>query len=149
MNYHSYKSKMKSLEQDEEDKREVRQRYSAEEVSWVGKDYQRLACDNLDFMDQIAIDMRLDDRDVNVRTNKRVLHAHDCNKRCIVTAPREAMCSNMDMEIEYNVRMTFWLYLVIRVFIGQYSENSKNPPLSVILIRVNRSGGINILQHLR
>ncbi|XP_066601074.1 uncharacterized protein [Prorops nasuta] len=39
-------------------------------------------------------------------------------RKCILTAPRKDICSNMDTTIEYNIRFTFWLYLAIRVFIG-------------------------------
>lgn len=112
---------MKSLQLDEEDRREERRRYLAEEVSWSEEAFRKLTCNSPDSTDtRVVIDTRLDDHDVNPES-KRVLNTYECSKRCLVTVPRDAMCSNMSMEIEYNVSLTFWLYLVIRVFIGQYT----------------------------
>ncbi|XP_024869158.1 uncharacterized protein LOC112452926 [Temnothorax curvispinosus] len=119
INYHLYKSKMKSLKQDEEDLQEERQRYLTEEMSWTGGDFRRSICNDPDSTDnQITIHMRLYDHEANLEATERVLSANECNKKCIVTLPRNAMCTNMNMEIEYNIKLTFWLYLGIRVFIG-------------------------------
>ncbi|XP_024875209.1 uncharacterized protein LOC112456715 [Temnothorax curvispinosus] len=119
INYHLYKSKMKSLKQDKEDLQEERQRYLTEEMSWAGGDFRRSICNDPDSTDnQIAIHMRLYDHEANLEATERVLSANECKKKCIVTLPRNAMCTNMNMEIEYNIKLTFWLYLGIRVFIG-------------------------------
>ncbi|XP_012220725.2 uncharacterized protein [Linepithema humile] len=116
--YHSYKSKIKSLELDGEDLREERQRYSADEIS-LAEDFQKLTCDNPESThNRIAIDMLLYNHNANLESTRRVLSTNECNKRCIVTAPRNSMCSNMDTEIELNVSLTFWVYLIIRVFIS-------------------------------
>lgn len=121
INYHLYKSKIKSLKSDEEDLREERQRYLTEEVSWAEEDFQRPICDDPDSVsNQITIHVRLSDHKANLEATKRVLSTNECKKKCIVTLPRNAVCSNMNMEIEYNIRLTFWLYLVIRVFVGTY-----------------------------
>ncbi|TGZ55736.1 Uncharacterized protein DBV15_01380 [Temnothorax longispinosus] len=118
INYHLYKSKMKSLKQDEEDLQEERQRYLTEEMSWAGGDFRRSICNDPDSTDnQITIHMRLYDHEANLEATERVLSANECKKKCIVTLPRNAMCTNMNMEIEYNIKLTFWLYLGIRVFI--------------------------------
>lgn len=118
MNNFKYKSKIKSLKPDESDAREERRRYLAEEFAWADGDFRRLTCDSADY--QVEIDVRLKDRDDGDPAAERHLNANECRKRCIVTVQRDAMCSNKEMTIEYNVRLTFWLYLVIRVFIGQY-----------------------------
>ncbi|XP_011146297.1 uncharacterized protein LOC105187278 [Harpegnathos saltator] len=120
VNYHLYKSKMKGLQLDEADRREKRQRFLADEVSWSGEDFRKLTCGVPDSADtRVVIDTRLGDHSVRGDPqDKRVLSTNECQKRCIVTVPRDAMCSNMSTEIEYNVSLTFWLYLVIRVFIG-------------------------------
>lgn len=116
-----YKSKIKSLKSDEEDLQQERQRYFAEEISWAGEDFQKITCDNSDYInDQVTIDMQLYDHDTNLKTITQVLSTNKCTKKCIVIVPRKAMCSNMNTEIEYNVSLTFWLYLIIRVFIGLY-----------------------------
>lgn len=116
-----YKSKIKSLKPDEEDLREERQRYLTEEISLAREDFLKPTCDDPDSINnQITIYMRLYDHEANLEATKRVLSTNECRKKCIVTLPRNAVCSNMNMEIEYNVNLTFWLYLVIRVFIGTY-----------------------------
>lgn len=112
---------MKSLRSDEEDLREERQRYLTEEISLAGDDFLKPTCDDPDSINnQITIYVRLYDHEANLEATKRVLSTNECRKKCIVTLPRNAVCSNMNMEIEYNVNLTFWLYLVIRVFVGTY-----------------------------
>lgn len=119
INYHLYKSKIKSFKPDEDDLREERQRYLIEELSWAGEDFQRPICDDQDSINnQITIQVRLYDHEANLEAPERVLSTNECRKKCIVTLPRNAVCSNMNMEIEYNIKLTFWLYLVVRVFIG-------------------------------
>lgn len=41
-----------------------------------------------------------------------------CRARCLLTAPREKVCTNLKNEEVYDIRLTFWSYLMIRVFIG-------------------------------
>lgn len=108
---------MKNLKLDEEDLQQERQRYLAEEISWAG-DFQKVTCDNSDYINDVTIDVQLYDHDANLKITKQVLSMSKCNKKCIVIVPRKAMCSNMNTEIEYNISLTFWLYLIIRVFIG-------------------------------
>ncbi|XP_070160005.1 uncharacterized protein [Polyergus mexicanus] len=118
INYHLYKSKIKSLTSDEKDLQQERHRYLAEEISWAG-DFRKITCDNSDYInDEITIDVQLYDDDANLKTTKRILSMNKCKKKCIVIVPRKAICSNMNIEIEYNISLTFWLYLIIRVFIG-------------------------------
>ena len=50
-----------------------------------------------------------------------LLDMEDCKPSCIVTMPRARLCSNMETTVEYDIRLTFWLYLVVRVFIGMIS----------------------------
>ncbi|KAG5317627.1 MFSD6 protein, partial [Pseudoatta argentina] len=120
INYHLYKSKIKSLKPDEDDLQEEQQRYLSEKISWAGEDFQKPICDDLEsnINNQIMILVRLYDYEANLEATNRILNINECKKKCIVTLPRNAVCSNMNMEVEYNVKLTFWLYLVIRVFIG-------------------------------
>ncbi|XP_011066580.1 PREDICTED: uncharacterized protein LOC105153435 [Acromyrmex echinatior] len=120
INYHLYKSKIKSLKPDEDDLQEEQQRYLSEKISWAGEDFRKPICDDLEsnINNQITIQVRLYDHEANLEATNRVLNINECKKKCIVTLPRNAVCSNMNMEVEYNVKLTFWLYLVIRVFIG-------------------------------
>lgn len=105
---------------DEEDLREERQRYSTDEIS-LAEDFQKLTCDNSESTySQIALDLLFYDHNASLESTRQVLSTHNCNKRCIITTPRESVCSNMNTVIEYDVSLTFWVYLAIRVFIGQY-----------------------------
>jgi len=123
VNYHLYKSKIKSLRPDKEDLQEERQRYSAKEISWMGENFQKVICNDSDSINnRITIDVQLYvDNNTNLNTTDKILN--ECNKRCIITVSRNAMCSNINMELEYNINLTFWLYLVIRVFIGKLLFN--------------------------
>lgn len=50
-----------------------------------------------------------------------VLLLDDCKAACIATVPRGNLCSNLDKVVEYDVPLTFWTYLSVRVFIGMIS----------------------------
>ncbi|CAD1475398.1 unnamed protein product, partial [Heterotrigona itama] len=117
-NYHSYKSKLKILKATEEDHEMKRRRYLSEEIAWTGKEFQKITCGNPDLeSDRIAVTLPLFNYSLSSEPFK-TLNAEDCSKRCVVTAPRNEMCSNTKTLIEYNVGLTFWMYFAIRVFIG-------------------------------
>ncbi|CAK9816623.1 Major facilitator superfamily domain-containing protein 6-A [Anthophora plagiata] len=118
INYHSYKSKLKILETTEEDRELNRRRYLSEEIAWTGMEFQKVSCGNSDLRtDRIVLTLPLVNYSISSEPYK-ILNTEDCSKRCIVTAPRQEMCSNTDTVIEYNIRLTFWLYFAVRVFIG-------------------------------
>lgn len=50
-----------------------------------------------------------------------VLHLEDCKASCLATVPRTNLCTNLDHVVEYDIRLTFWTYLTVRVFIGMIS----------------------------
>ncbi|XP_054269078.1 uncharacterized protein LOC128990629 [Macrosteles quadrilineatus] len=50
-----------------------------------------------------------------------VLHLEDCKASCIATVPRSKLCTNKDTVVEYDIALTFWTYLSVRVFIGMIS----------------------------
>ncbi|XP_034183594.2 uncharacterized protein LOC117605903 isoform X1 [Osmia lignaria lignaria] len=118
INYYTYKSKLKSLEATEEDRNAKRQRYLSEEIAWRGRKFQKITCGNPDLeSEKITLDLPLFNYSVSSDPYK-TLSTENCSKRCIVTAPRKEMCSNMNTVLEYNVGVTFWMYFAIRVFIG-------------------------------
>nr|XP_033331623.1 uncharacterized protein LOC117223459 [Megalopta genalis] len=118
INYRSYKSKLKRLSLTDEDRELERQRYSSEEIAWTGDRFEKITCGNPDpRTEKIRLDLPLINY-TSSATPYKFLTSDDCHKRCIATAPRKEVCSNKDMELEFNVRLTFWLYFVIRVFIG-------------------------------
>ncbi|KOC65506.1 Major facilitator superfamily domain-containing protein 6-A [Habropoda laboriosa] len=118
INYHSYKSKLKSLEITDEDREMNRQRYLAEEMAWTEMEFQKITCGNSSLeTDRIVLTLPLFNYSISSEPYE-ILNTEDCSKRCIVTAPRQEMCSNTDTVIEYNIRLTFWLYFAVRVFIS-------------------------------
>ncbi|XP_053978995.1 uncharacterized protein LOC128876555 [Hylaeus volcanicus] len=118
INYHSYKSKLKSLEATDEDRDAKRRRYSSEEVAWAEDKFQKITCGNPDLeTERIVLNLPLYNYSLSSEPY-RILSTEECSKRCIVTAPRTEMCSNKDTIVEYNVSTTFWMYFAIRVFIS-------------------------------
>ncbi|KAG7205834.1 hypothetical protein KM043_007775 [Ampulex compressa] len=117
-NYHSYASRLKRLDIAEGDLKATRRRYLARQLEWTGNTFRETTCDNPALIEEgIALNVPLFNESQGSDPYK-FLAAEGCTKRCILTAPREQICSNKNMEIEYNVSLTFWLYLAIRVFIG-------------------------------
>ncbi|XP_012278915.1 uncharacterized protein LOC105698878 [Orussus abietinus] len=117
-NSRSYKSILKSLNATDIDLLEEKRRYRVEKLAWNSDDPYPVICENPDRIAQkVSLSLPL----VNYTTGGdpyKTLLIEACSKRCIVTAPRKDVCANMQTEIEYDVRLTFWLYLAIRVFIG-------------------------------
>lgn len=56
----------------------------------------------------------LHDKDINYKT----LNLGSCAPRCLATTPRKTLCLNKSSLMEKNMRLTFWSYLVVRVFIA-------------------------------
>ncbi|KAK0172204.1 hypothetical protein PV328_005551 [Microctonus aethiopoides] len=110
--YLPFKIKMKILNTTEENIIEETRKYSSEKIMLSNNnEYHSLKCENnQESKTKISITIQT--------INSTSLNIDGCTKRCIATAPREQMCSNMVTVIEYNVQLTFWLYLGIRVFIG-------------------------------
>lgn len=119
MNRQSYLSKLKKLETTEEDSTEERQRFVAEKVSWTDETFENVICKNTNEGEQtIVVRVPLLDYAQSPEPYQ-ILEIENCVKKCVLTMPRKEVCLNMDMEVEYNITLTFWLYLVIRVFIGE------------------------------
>ncbi|KAL2750551.1 Major facilitator superfamily domain-containing protein 6-A [Vespula maculifrons] len=118
MNRQSYLSTLNKLEMTEEDIEEERQKFIAEKVSWNGEIFEKVICKNSNEDDQtVVVKVPLLDYAQSPEPYQ-ILDIENCVKKCIVSMPRKEVCLNMDMQVEYNITLTFWLYLVIRVFIG-------------------------------
>ncbi|XP_012265072.2 uncharacterized protein LOC105691281 [Athalia rosae] len=119
INHRGYKSKLKLLNATNIDILEAKRQYISEAISWTGNyGFQKLKCANPDRKEQkIALTVPLINYTNGVDVYKS-LYMEGCSKRCVVTAARKDICSNTETVIEYNIKLTFWLYLVIRVFIG-------------------------------
>lgn len=49
------------------------------------------------------------------------LELGSCAPKCISTAPRKLVCSNDKTHIEFDMSLTFWTYLAVRVLVGVFS----------------------------
>lgn len=61
------------------------------------------------------------DREVSVSVPIYLDHnvvLSSCRARCLLTAPRAEVCKNLKEEEVYDIRLTFWSYMAVRVFIG-------------------------------
>lgn len=126
MNRQSYLSKLNKLEMTEEDIEEGRQKFIAEKVSWNGEIFEKVICKNSNEDDQtVVVKVPLLDYAQSPEPYQ-ILDIENCVKKCIVSMPRKEVCLNMDMQVEYNITLTFWLYLVIRVFIGKRFEQCRS-----------------------
>nr|CAD7403474.1 unnamed protein product [Timema cristinae] len=47
-----------------------------------------------------------------------VIQLSSCQPHCIATLIRKNICTDMKKDVEYDVNLTFWVYLLVRVFIG-------------------------------
>ncbi|XP_043494218.1 uncharacterized protein LOC122519090 isoform X1 [Polistes fuscatus] len=117
-NRQSYLSKLNKLELTDDDITEERLKFVADEVSWDGETFEKVMCKNTNENDQkIIVKVPLLDYAQSPEPYQ-ILNIENCVKKCIVSMPRKEVCSNKNMQVEYNITLTFWLYLVIRVFIG-------------------------------
>ncbi|KAI4482577.1 hypothetical protein M0804_008430 [Polistes exclamans] len=117
-NRQSYLSKLNKLELTDDDIAEERLKFVADEVSWDGETFEKVICKNTKENDQkIIVKVPLLDYAQSPEPYQ-ILNIENCVKKCIVSMPRKEVCFNKNMQVEYNITLTFWLYLVIRVFIG-------------------------------
>lgn len=75
-----------------------------------------------------------------------VLLLDDCKASCIATVPRANLCSNLDKVVEYDVPLTFWTYLSVRVFIGMISGTAFAMFEGKLLFKPNESKSKNRVQ---
>lgn len=63
---------------------------------------------------------------IDIETDTKIKHLDlgSCSHRCIATAPRAKVCSNMKTVLEVDMSLTFWSYLCVRVFVGIISGTS-------------------------
>ncbi|KAF7998298.1 hypothetical protein HCN44_009696 [Aphidius gifuensis] len=112
------KIKIKNQDVTEADEDEKKKRFIIEEIFKPGNNYSKAKCDNsFGKNEKIMINIPLVNWTINSEVYK-IIQTQECSERCIVTANRKNMCSNMQTIIEYDVSLTFWLYLGFRVFTG-------------------------------
>jgi hypothetical protein len=102
---------------------ENRLRYLENSVNWPGfgnKTTRCAASEDYEELVSVQVELRNDTTDELYD----IFRAEGCNRICILTAPRKNICTNNKMQIEYNVKLTFWSYLVVRVFIGEHFSRS-------------------------
>lgn len=60
----------------------------------------------------------------NTKSKVQHLDLGSCSRKCLVTSPRKQICSNSKTTLELDMQLTFWSYLLVRVFIGIVSGTS-------------------------
>lgn len=112
----TFKTGLKALKLNEADNLEKRRRYLAQGLEWRNGQNSSVRCSQ----PQERVSVRVD-----ILNGEENVYAEECSRSCLVTAPRDKICSNKKMSIEYNTRLTFWSYLVIRVFISEFCLDIK------------------------
>uniref|UniRef100_A0A8D8T4W9 Major facilitator superfamily domain-containing protein 6 n=1 Tax=Cacopsylla melanoneura TaxID=428564 RepID=A0A8D8T4W9_9HEMI len=81
--------------------------------------FQQTTCiDDLNLASRnLSISVPLLNPDNNLQTSS-ILKMTQCEPSCLATIPRGAICSNSKHIVEYDTSLTFWTYLLVRVFIG-------------------------------
>lgn len=101
---------------DDADKLEERQQYLVDYI-----DEQRIptSCSRgfAQLKDHVSVNVLLYKSYTDAQPYKN-LDLGSCAPRCIVTTPRAMVCSNQNKVIELDMQLTFWTYLLVRVFIG-------------------------------
>lgn len=113
----TFNTSLKALKQSDMDVTEKLRRYLAQSIDWSGLGNSSAKCSIGTDAEQVNAMVYL----TNSTTEEvyDVVRLDGCTKSCILTAPRKDICTNAKMQIEYNIRLTFWAYLTIRVFIGK------------------------------
>lgn len=108
-----------SLKLDQNDYDEERQLFYAQ---YLDSKYSNITCnENNVFANKhvsVVIPLTLND------TKIKQLDLNSCSPRCIATAPRKQICSNTKTVVELDMKVTFWSYLFVRVFVGIVSGTS-------------------------
>ncbi|XP_016840927.1 major facilitator superfamily domain-containing protein 6 isoform X1 [Nasonia vitripennis] len=112
----TFATSLKALKQSETDVADKLRRYLAQSIDWPGVGNSSAKCSIEPDAEQVNAMVYLS----NSTTEEvyDVVTLDGCTRTCILTAPRKDICTNDKMQIEYNIRLTFWAYLTIRVFIG-------------------------------
>lgn len=101
--------------QTQQDILEERKFYKSQGVKDVNGGLKTAQCyDGLVDNEHIFVSVPMSDNSSDIHT----LELNSCALRCIATSPRKQFCSNDQKLVEYDVQLTFWSYLGIRVFIG-------------------------------
>ncbi|KAI5748555.1 hypothetical protein M8J76_000134 [Diaphorina citri] len=81
--------------------------------------FQSVTCiDDLNLASRnLSISVPLLNPDNNLQIST-ILKMDKCEPSCLATVPRSSICSNGKNTVEFDVSLTFWTYLIIRVLIG-------------------------------
>ncbi|XP_051153440.1 uncharacterized protein LOC127276820 [Leptopilina boulardi] len=101
--YEPFKVNLKTLNEST-DSSVIKTKYLVEKSNWTDNNMMNVECEN------------------GERTYQKFFisagkyNIMNCHQRCLITAPRSEICSNMKEEVVYNIQLTFWLYLSFRLF---------------------------------
>ncbi|XP_066158207.1 uncharacterized protein [Euwallacea fornicatus] len=68
----------------------------------------------------ITISIPVNDNETKIQ----YLDLGSCNRKCLLTSSRKQICSNQKTTVEKDMSVTFWSYLLVRVFVGIVSGTS-------------------------
>ena len=105
--YRPFKTRLEALNESGDDMLMNMKRYIVRKSNWTGNDLMNVKCNNFENADQTIL--------ITIETHSSM----NCSSTCLLTAPRKEMCSNLKKEVVYNIQLTFWLYFIIRVLIGE------------------------------
>lgn len=105
--YEPFKTVLKSFNETTESP-VMKNKYLVEKTNWTENNMMNVECENGEQIYQ----------KVFISAGKH--NIMNCHQRCLLTAPRSEICSNLKEEVLYNIQLTFWLYLSYRLLNGQY-----------------------------
>lgn len=103
INYKPFRTNLKSFNEST-DSSVIKMKYLVEKSNWTDNNMMNVECNNDEGANQ------------KVFISAGNYNIMNCHQRCLITAPRSEVCSNLKEEIVYNIQLTFWLYLSFRLF---------------------------------
>lgn len=86
------------------------------------KNNNNITClDNQELDNKVTVTVPLE---LNDTESVKQLDLAKCHQQCILSSPRQQVCSNLKTTIEIDMSVTFWSYLCVRVFVGIISGTS-------------------------
>ncbi|XP_011504820.1 PREDICTED: uncharacterized protein LOC105367748 [Ceratosolen solmsi marchali] len=113
----SFKAALTAMKMSDADVAENRLRYLEHNVKWPDLGNKSTRCATREH-DSELVSVEVELRNETTEEPYDVFRTEGCSRTCILTTLRKDICTNNKMQVEYNVKLTFWSYLVVRVFIG-------------------------------
>ncbi|XP_077298637.1 uncharacterized protein LOC143919921 [Arctopsyche grandis] len=98
--------------------------------------------------EEVSIEILFQEMKSKGESISTTIQLDECTAKCLVTAPREQLCSNKNEEIDINVQLTFWSYLTGRVFLSIISSTGAVMFEGAVIALLREYGGDYGLQKL-